>query len=349
MQVRGLRLNSYRNYSSIHFDFSPGLNVITGRNGIGKTNVLESILFLSNTKSFRTNHDPDVIKDGTEYARIDADTDEGKFRVVISKNGKTLFHNDILIKRTSDYIGKLNAVLFKPNDLELFSQSPKDRRRLLDIEIGKVSPEYLKALLRYNSLLKDKNKLLKELEIDEMLLDLLEEAMVPQIQIIEEKRREFFEHINRHLSSIYHDLSSSDTPIEASYRPCSKEGQIREDMKKSRERDLYYHYTTYGPHHEDYSFRMGEKDLEAIASQGQKRMVLIAFKFALISYIQESSGKMPVILLDDVLSELDQDNRRRLLDHLPEGAQTIITDTDIKDIHLNREYKLIHLKEEHNG
>lgn len=346
MRVSELRLNNYRNYPSIRLEFHPDFNVIIGRNGVGKTNILEAILFTSNTKSFRTAHDPDVIKEGTDYARIEIRSDAGKFRVVVNKQGKTLYHNDILIRKTSDFIGKLNAVLFKPNDLELFSQSPKDRRRLTDVEIGKVSKRYLWAMLKYNSLLKDKNKLLKELEIDSTLLDLIEEAMVPQIRIILEERTAFFDHINTEISDIYQRISGTDEKISVVYRKCSDEEDITSNILKSRDRDLYYHYTTFGPHHEDYSFKMGDKDLESVASQGQKRMVLIAFKFALISYIRKMSGEMPVILLDDILSELDEENRIRLLHNLPEGGQTIITDTDIRDIRIDHEHKLIHLKED---
>ena len=346
MLIRSLRLKNFRNYADIRFEFHPELNIITGNNGVGKTNILESILLTSNTRSFRALRDQDLIRYGEEYARVETESDAGNFKVVLNKSGKTLFYDSKLIKKTSDYIGKLNAVLFKPNDLELFSQSPRERRRILDIEIGKVSRQYLEAMLRYNSLLKDKNKLLKEVEIDQTLLSLIEETMVPQIKTIIEARTDFFAHINSSLSEIYQSISGTDTEIKAVYKRCCDPDRISETIAKNREKDLYYRYATFGPHHEDYTFRMGDHDLESIASQGQKRMVLIAFKFAIIRYIKDTSGVLPVVLLDDILSELDKENVKRLLNNLPAGSQTIITNTDIDELDIPGRFKHIHIKEE---
>ena len=165
MLVDSLKLNNYRNYKSNSFKFEKGLNIIIGKNGVGKTNILESLVVVSNTKSFRTLNDNDLIKKGTDYAKIDLLCDNNHLKVVISNNGKRLYINDIPIKKTSEFIGKLNCILFKPSDLNLFTDMPRDRRRLMDLEIGKASKEYLNALSRYNLLLKDKNKLLKEEKI----------------------------------------------------------------------------------------------------------------------------------------------------------------------------------------
>ncbi len=349
MQVKSLKLRNFRNYASASFTFHPSLNVITGNNGIGKTNILESILLTSNTKSFRTSDDKDMIRDGTEYARVEIDSDSGRFKVVLNKAGKTLFLNDLPVKKTSDFIGKLNAVLFKPNDLELFTQSPRERRKILDIEIGKISRTYLDALLRYNLLLKDKNRLLKEEKIDEIYLSLIESSMVDPIQTIIEERTDFFCFINEKLSGIYQKISGSETQISVVYRQCCSFDSISESIRKNRERDFYLRYTAFGPHHEDYSFLMNGHDLDSVASQGQRRMVLIAFKFAIVDYIRAKSGKIPVVLLDDILSELDPYNRERLLQNLPEGSQTFLTDTDIRELKLLSGYKLIQLKEDVHG
>ncbi len=349
MQVKSLKLRNFRNYASVAFTFHPSLNVITGNNGIGKTNILESILLTSNTKSFRTSDDKDMIRDGTEYARVEIESDSGRFKVVLNKAGKTLFLDDLPVKKTSDFIGKLNAVLFKPNDLELFTQSPRERRKILDIEIGKISRTYLDALLRYNLLLKDKNRLLKEEKIDEIYLSLIESSMVDPIRTIIEERTDFFRFINEKLSGIYQKISGSETQISVVYRQCCPVDSISESIRKNRERDFYLRYTAFGPHHEDYSFLMNGHDLDSVASQGQRRMVLIAFKFAIVDYIKTKSGKIPVVLLDDILSELDPYNRERLLQNLPEGSQTFLTDTDIREFKLLSGYKLIQLKEDVHG
>jgi DNA replication and repair protein RecF len=346
MLIRSVRLNDYRNYVRGVFTFDPHLNIIVGKNGTGKTNLLESIVVVSNTKSYRTNDDRDLIRKGREFARIELNSDENEFRVVINKKGKSLFIDGTLIRKTSDFIGRINAVLFKPSDLELFTQSPGERRKLLDIEISKVSRRYIDALLKYNRLLKDKNKLLKENEPDKVLMSVINESMVPLIKTIIEEREGFFEVINEYISPMYAMISGKEVKIEIRYHRCSAIDEVEKKIEQTREKDLYYHYATYGTHHEDYDFLMDGYDLNSIASQGQKRMVLIAFKFALIKYIQKQTGQTPVVLLDDILSELDKDNQERLLNVLPLKTQVIITNTDINNLNIDKTYKLITLKEE---
>ena len=345
MLVKEIKLNNYRNYSNITIPLYPTLNIIIGPNGIGKTNILESVIVSSNTKSFRTTKDSELIKKEKEYSKIEIDSDVGKLKIVINQTGKCLFINNNPIKKTSEYIGKLNAILFKPSDLELFNQSPKERRKLLDIELGKISNDYLSALVVYNKLLKDKNKLLKENKIDQNYLDLIDQEMIPNIINIIKLREEFFRNINLWITNIYQAISNTNTKIQIVYKKCAEENEVKDKLFNAREKDYFYHYSTFGPNHEDYYFKFNDDELNSVASQGQKRMVFIAFKFALIKYIQQLTNKTPVILLDDVLSELDIDNRNRLLRMLPKNAQIIITDTDIKGINLTSDYNLIELKE----
>lgn len=346
MLVKSVKLNNYRNYTNDTFIFDPNLNIIVGKNGSGKTNILESIVVVSNTKSFRTNNDQDVIKKGEEFSKISLTSDENDFKVVINKKNKSLYINNDLIKRTSQFIGKLNAVLFKPGDLELFNQSPSERRKLLDIEISKVSNRYVLSLVKYNKLLKDKNKLLKESNPDRMLLSVLNESMAPLIKTIIEEREKFFDVINEYISPMYTMISGKISDISIEYKKCSEIYEVNDKINDSIPKDFYYHYTSFGPHHDDYSFMMDGYNLNSIASQGQKRMVLIAFKFALIKYIQRITDKTPIVLLDDILSELDKDNQERLLNVIPSSAQVIITNTDINNLKIDKEYKLIELKEE---
>lgn len=345
MLIKSIKLNNFRNYSSIQIPFHEKLNIIIGPNGIGKTNILESIIVASNTKSFRTNNDSDLIKKDSEYSKVSVDSNIGKLDVVINRNNKSLIINDNPVKRSSEFIGKLNAILFKPSDLELFNQSPKERRKLLDVEIGKISKEYLKAILTYNHLLKDKNKLLKEEKIDEIYLDLLDKKMIPEIFTIISHREKFFNIINSNINYYYQKLSGTNTNIKVIYKKCSDKELIKENLNKTREKDEFYHYSYYGPHHDDYYFEFNGKELNSIASQGQIRMCLIAFKFSLIKYIKETSNVDPIILLDDVLSELDINNQKRLLENLPKNCQVIITDTDIDGIKNINDYNLIELKE----
>ena len=348
MLVKSLKLNDYRNYSNYFIEFNPKLNIIIGKNGIGKTNILESIMVVSNTKSFRTSNDQDLIKKDGEYLKIELESDTDKYKVVINNKSKSLYLNESLAKRTSDYIGKLNAILFKPSDLELFTDSPSERRKVVDLEIGKINNKYLRSLLQYNSLLKDKNKLLKEIEIDNQLLNVIEESMVPNIKNLLEEREKFVELINEDINDYYFKISGHSNKIKINYKKCCEIFEIEDCIKAAKQKDLFYHYATFGPHHDDYEFTIDGYDINSIASQGQKRMVMIAFKFALIKYIQTNTNIIPIVLLDDILSELDIENQERLLKTIPEDTQVIITNTDIKDININKEYKLINLKEEEN-
>lgn len=346
MLVKSLQLNDYRNYHNYYLEFDSHLNIITGKNGIGKTNILESILVVSNTKSYRCNDDSFLILKDKDYCRILLKADCGDFKVVISDKNKSLYYNNSLVHKTSEYIGKLNAILFKPDDLQIFNEAPSQRRKLLDIEIGKVNKHYLEAELKYHSLLKDKNKLLKELNMDEILLQVIEESMIPYIKKIIEEREKFFNEINIYISDIYEKISGVKADIRTVYKKCSEIENVESKMKGSKEKDKYYHYATFGPHHDDFYFEMNGYNANDIASQGQKRMLLIAFKFALIEYVIKNSGICPIVLLDDILSELDKDNQERLLNAIPYQCQVIITNTDIKGLYIKSRYKLIELKEE---
>jgi len=346
MLVNNLKLVNYRNYNNVSINFDPSLNIIVGKNGVGKTNILEAILVVSNTKSFRTPNDCDLIQQGKDYSKIELTSNNNIYKVVINKDNKSLYLNDNLIKRTSEFIGKINAIIFKPRDLEIFNDSPKERRKLLDIEIGKTSPTYLNAILKYNYLLKDKNKLLKEQVIDETLLEVINNQMVKEMFTIIQTRDLFFGTINKYLNYYYNQISNTTNEIEIVYKKCSDVSLLEENIKKSIEKDKLYRYATFGIHHDDYYFTYDSKEITSIASQGQMRMTLIAFKLALINYIEERINETPIILLDDVLSELDEENKQRLLHVLPSNAQVIITNTDINRIKINKEYKLIRLKGE---
>ena len=349
MLVKNLKLNNYRNYTKAEIFFDPNLNIIVGKNGIGKTNILESLILISNTKSFRTLNDQDLIKKNTEYLKIECDTKTDNYKVVINQSGKKLYVNNIPIKKTSEFIGRVNCILFKPSDLDLFNQSPKERRRLMDLEIGKVSKKYLDAILTYNLLLKDKNKLLKENNINKTYLDLIEEQMIPKIKTIIEEREEFINSINYFISDYYNKISKKNSSIKIIYKKCCDIDSIKITMEKNREKDLYYHYAYFGPHHDDYEFIMDGYALNSIASQGQTRMVLIAFKLSLMKYIQNKTGNVPILLLDDILSELDIENRERLLKTIPKETQIIITGTDLEGMNIKSNFNLIELKEEQDG
>ena len=218
MVISSVKLTNFRSYDHYHLNLNPSKNIIIGNNGTGKTNIIEAIILACNTKSFRTNNDEDLIKQGEEMARVDLFVGSHKYRVIISKVGKSLFIDQNLIKKASDYIGSINAILFKPDDLEMFTRSPSYRRRILDLELGKIYKDYLDATLTYTKLLKDKNTLLKEEAIDDIYLSSLHERMINPIATIIKYRQHLIDFLDKKIAGYYKLLSLQDTSIKVIYR-----------------------------------------------------------------------------------------------------------------------------------
>lgn len=337
MIIKRLDLLHYRNYEHTSLVFYPGMNVITGKNAQGKTNLLESLVFLSLTRSYRIHEDAKLIQFEHEMGRVGCvfeEDGEKQIEIVIYPHGKTLLVNHQPLKRSSDFIGLLNVVLFSPDDLHLFQDSPRERRKLINQEITKISPSYLHALSTYQNLLKDRNSLLKNKTIDEDYLDILTEQMIQETIVIVKERKVFIEHINKTIQSYYQALSNEQTHIEMQYDCCIDcETNIEENLSNlftnNIERDKETHITNGGIHREDIHFTMNGIDLLNVASQGQKRMIMLAFKLALRNTIQQTIHREPILLLDDVLSELDNEKQERLLKLIQESGQCLLTTTEI--------------------
>lgn len=343
MILKKLKLRNFRNIEHCEIILDSGINIFLGNNGQGKTNCVESVMFSSTTRSFRVQNDTALIRHECPFASIECTVeDEGKKIVlssVIHSKGKSLFVSSKQVPKASDFIGKLNVILFSPNDLELFNVSPKERRKLMDIEIGKISMKYNAALSNYQKCLKERNNALK-MECDEFLLSSLEAQMIDaQIQIIE-SRKVFVEFLNQRLSFKMKQLCDEKLDLKVKYKSwidISDKSQFKDLMIKkyddTRERDLIMKVTGNGIHRDDIEFTMKGFPLHEIASQGQKRMVLLAIKLCLIDFVKMTKKTYPVLILDDVLSELDQHNRIRLFQVLDQSVQTLITTTDLDEIH----------------
>ena len=346
MLIKSIDLKEFRSYHRLHVELGPNLNIIIGENGIGKTNILESLTVVSNTKSFRTNNDQELIHEGEEYSRIEVEADGNKYRVIINENGKALFINQTSIKKSSDFIGKLNVILFQPSDLEIFGTSPRVRRRLIDLELTKTSKDYLIALATYNKLVKEKNNLLKNEKIDEILLETLNERLVEPIMQIIRGREVFIDFINHYIDDYFKKLSNTNYTIRIEYKKACEANYeaIKDMLVKNYQKDILYRCSMAGPHKDDMVFYFDEHEIVNYASQGQKRMTVIAFKLSLIQYIIKKINTTPVLLLDDILSELDLLNKERMLNMIPPGVQTIITSTDVNGIKLKNDYRLFNLK-----
>lgn len=348
MDIKELHLRGYRNYERADVSFTPGINVITGPNAQGKTNLLESLVYLSLTRSHRTSNDRKLIREGSPFASLSCIYHENghdyDIEAVIHPEGKTLMVHKETVRRASSFIGRLNVILFAPDDLHFFLASPRERRRLLNQEITKLSSSYLLSLNRYQNLLKDRNLLLKELHPDLIYLSALDEKMAEEEVMIIQARRNMVNGINASLNDLYRYLANDEnSQVQLEYACCLKDTEGSKDQllamhENSRPRDLETHVTNTGIHREDILFTMNGKRADDVASQGQKRMIMLGFKMALHAYIQKVSKRNAVLLLDDVMSELDEEKQQRLMAMISDDVQSIITTTSLPAYLKTRHY-----------
>jgi DNA replication and repair protein RecF len=341
MRITSLTLRNFRNYVSCSLILSEGVTLFLGSNAQGKTNLLEAIYLLSTTRSHRVYDESQCIRRGENTANLGVQVEEDGARfmlgMILHPDGKTLTFQKQALKRTSEFIGKLNAVLFSPSDMDLFETSPRERRKLMDVEMGKISVPYLTHLNRYQKVLKERNAYLKEKNIDLSYLEVLTKQCIDsQIDIIELRHR-FIDDLNEHLQEYFMKISVSDVKVWATYKAPveGREGiekQLIEKFAKNSERDLVFRQTHLGVHRDDIEFTMEGVPVETFASQGQKRMMVLAIKCALIAMIEKRTDRKPILLLDDVLSELDAIRRKALFTALDPTLQTLITTTDLEDV-----------------
>lgn len=343
MYIETVRLKKFRNYSNQNINLKNGMNLILGENGIGKTNLLEAIYLLSTTRSHRNDDEKDMIAFNEEFASVEgiviSKNGRDRLNIILHKKGKTLALNNTMVKRNSEFIGKLNAVIFSPSEMNLFDDSPRERRRLIDMEIGKLSSGYMYNLSNYLKSLKQRNAYLKQ-GSDKMMLDTYTEMIYdPQIKIIKE-RNSFINALNAYLSYFYNEISGTTNELKMVYKSFIKEKnddkimlqEIKETYDKMLERDILLKQTNIGIHREDYEFYLNNINVAKYCSQGQKRMVILALKLSLVQIIYQIKREYPILLLDDVFSELDSNHRTCLLKLLPNTIQTIITTTDLREV-----------------
>ncbi len=341
MIVKELSLRNYRNYEKMEIQLNPGMNIITGQNAQGKTNLLESLVYLSLTRSHRITKDEQLIRHDCQFAQIQATVEDDdktkKLDVIIHDHGrgKTLRINRGVIKKSSEFVGQLNVVLFSPDDMGIYNDAPRIRRRIMNQEISKVSPKYLIAMNRYKNLLKERNTLLKRPRIDQAYLDILDEQMIQAQLIVIRAQRAFVQSINESLDHYYKYLS--DDTIHASLRliSCVDEDDIQtglENMyRRNRQRDLEMHVTSNGVHKDDLIFELNHQNVIYCASQGQKRMMMLSFKMSILDFIRNVTGKSAILLLDDVLSELDLNRQKKLIELVKNPYQCVITSAVIPE------------------
>ncbi len=351
-KIETLELKHFRPYDSLRIDFSPNINIITGDNAQGKTSLIEAIFTLVVTKSHKTTFDTALIKEGDDFAKITAQAKNGDkklhLQLVISKEGKKAIHNHIEYKRLSDYMGLLNVVMFAPEDLFLIKGSPSERRRFIDLALSQINRHYVYHLNQYRKLLKERNEHLKRLQKkksdDLILLDVLSEQLWHYAKKITEKRKVFLEELITYVQPIFKALSGkNDLRIE--YEPSLLDG-CDKSYKNKQTVDIALGTTTVGPHRDECAFFFAGQPVRKIASQGQIRTLTLALKLALIDYFKQEKKVTPIILLDDVFSELDRHHQKNLLTLLDKKAQIFITTTELANIDVTvlDHYKVIKIK-----
>lgn len=339
MIVKELYLRNFRNYQDERVVFDPSLNILHGENAVGKTNLLEALVYLSMTRSHRVSDEKKLIRNGMPFANIACvysdETGDHRIEAIIHSKGKTLLVNRNVVKKSSSFLGLLNVVVFSPDDLSIFVDAPKERRKLLDQEITKISKKYLHSLSQYQSLLKERNALLKKQKIDEALLSILDERIIQEEVVIIECRRAFEACMNPYIQKYFLHLYGEDLNACISYECMSQSANeyLYQDLKRlyeeSRSKDIENRFTSIGIHREDLIFKLNNENVIYGSSQGQKRMIMLAFKMALLHFIEEASNKKAILLLDDVLSELDETRQRKLMNLCGKNYQCVITTTNI--------------------
>lgn len=341
MRINHLWLKNTRIYEEVEIIPHPHLNIIIGDNAQGKTTLLEAIYLLGFTKSHRTQDEKELMRDET-FAKMGCLLEKDKpiqLELIISQEGKTVKHNDIKEKRLSDYVGILKTVMFAPEDLELFKGSPKGRRQFLDLQSGVFNKTLLRELTTYKQILKDRNARLKQIKSlselkEDALFSVLSDRLSQSAEYIINERKIFLEAINGHLIPIYESIAHDHERPTLIYQPALLQTDLRESLNRLMEKDFYAQTTTAGPHRDDFIVTSHDKEWTNFASQGQLRTLGIAIKLALVKLIKQQENEYPIILLDDVLSELDENRQNLLLNQLEPQSQVFITSTDIKSIQL---------------
>lgn len=354
MKINQLELSEFRNYKTLSVQFDEKVNILYGDNAQGKTNVLEAIYVCGTTKSHKGSKDREMIRISAEESHIRMMVEKAgiphRIDMHLRKNkAKGIAIDGVPIKRSSDLMGLIHIVFFSPEDLSMIKNGPGERRRFLDLELCQLDQSYLYHLGNYNRAINQRNNLLKQIGFRKDLKDTIE---VWDMQLIEhgsvliETRKRFVEELNELLPRIHAKLSGGTEDLYISYEPNVSAKEYGQKLAMNLERDLVLKATGSGPHRDDISFSVGNKNLKQFGSQGQQRTAALSLKLAEIELVRKKIKESPILLLDDVLSELDRNRQTYLLDSITE-LQTIITCTGLEEfIGDKRQYhKIFHVVE----
>lgn len=345
MIVESVDLQNYRNYEFLNMTFDNKINIIYGDNAQGKTNILEALYVCATSRSHRGSKDKDLIRFGNDEAHIKIMVNKHDLNYRIDmhlKKNKTkgIAVNGVPIRRAVELFGIINIIIFSPEDMNIIKNGPSERRRFMDMELSQLDKIYLSNLVNYNKVVVQRNKLLKQIQYsyDSQLIDMLD---VWDMQLVKygteiiKRRRTFIDNINNIINPVHSKLSGNKEILKLSYIPCADIDNFQDEISRCRERDIKFKVTNIGPHKDDIAFFINDKDVRKYGSQGQQRTCALSLKLAEIELVKKVINDTPVLLLDDVLSELDANRQNFLLDSIGD-IQTIITCTGLDEFVNNR-------------
>ncbi|MBO4484197.1 MAG: DNA replication/repair protein RecF [Lachnospiraceae bacterium] len=338
MIIKKLQLSNFRNYEGLTIEFSEGVNLLYGDNAKGKTNILEAVFMIATTKSIRGSKDKDMIRFGQEEAHICAFVEKGgiphKMDIHLRKNKKKgLAVDGIPVKRSAEFLGLLHGIAFSPDDLSMMKEGPELRRRFMDLELCQTDPLYVSNLAGYNRVVAERNDLLKQIAVKPSLQDTLP---VWDAQLLEfgtyliRARRKFLEKLAPIVEEKHRMLSGDKETLKIAYEPDCTEDSFGIKLAEATDRDLVLRFTSVGPHRDDMSLFINGNNVRLYGSQGQQRTAALSLKFAEIELVKNVIRESPILLLDDVLSELDRSRQLQLLSEM-QDVQTIVTCTGMEE------------------
>ena len=343
MILKSIELKNFRNYEDLDLKFDSGTNILFGDNAQGKTNILEAAYVSGTTKSHKGSRDKDMIRFGEDESHIrtivEKQGKEYQLDIHLKKNrSKGIAINKVPIKKASELFGILNMVFFSPEDLNIIKNGPSERRRFLDAEICQLDKIYLSDLTRYNKILMQRNRLLKDMQHQPQLMETLP---VWDMQLVEygkrliRRRRQFVEELSEIVTGIHRNISGKREEMVLRYEPNIDAEFLEDELNRVREKDRKYAQTSVGPHRDDISFFIRGVDIRKFGSQGQQRTSALSLKLSEIELVRQTIHDTPVLLLDDVLSELDSNRQNYLLNSIHD-IQTMITCTGLDEFVRNR-------------
>ena len=342
MRLNSLQLVNFRNYNNLYLEFNKKVNLLLGKNGQGKTNIVESIYMLSFGKSFRTSRDKEIIKFDTENLYVGGsfskEHTDGLIEIAIGKNKKGIKVNKIHIQKIHELLGNLNVVIFSPEDLRLVKEGPKERRSFIDKEISQIMPKYYNYLTNYNKVLFQRNQLLKANNVDEALLDVYDESLARYGSYLYILRRDFIKKIAKISNEMHKKLTGNNEELLITYKNqinlsdedtvIDAKNKLLKKLESNRQHDIETRMTKYGIHKDDLNIFINDLDVKLYGSQGQQRTASISLKLSEIELIRQEVNENPVLILDDVFSELDETRQKLLVKNLGE-VQMFITSAEL--------------------